>query len=359
MTISSKDGLVDQISYFNKTVASKDMSGYYLLLNGEFAYNKSYSVGFDFGSIKRLDRYPMGALSTLYICFSVKNYDSDFIKTYFDSLKWYKEIYMIAAEGARNHGLLNVPTEDFFATRHTLPTNLKEQKKIAAFMKLLERRIDAQRRLVEALKSYKRGVIFAAFREDNRFNFDMKYTPMASLLTVYRNRDTSGLRVCSVAVQKGVVDQIEHLGRSFAASDTSNYGRVEYGDVVYTKSPTGDFPYGIVKQSHLKENVAVSPLYGVYHPSSLEAGRLLHYYFEQKEYTNNYVRSLAQKGAKNTINITTERFLEKAILFPANDSSVKVLVGMLDAIEKQIATQTAVLERLQIYKKTLLQQLFI
>lgn len=35
---------------------------------------------------------------------------------------------MIAAEGARNHGLLNVPTEDFFATRHTFPTNLKEQK---------------------------------------------------------------------------------------------------------------------------------------------------------------------------------------------------------------------------------------
>ena len=89
LTISSKDGLVDQVSYFNKTVASKDMSGYYLLKNGEFAYNKSYSVGYDFGSIKRLDRYPMGALSTLYICFALKRHDSDFIKAYFDSLKWY------------------------------------------------------------------------------------------------------------------------------------------------------------------------------------------------------------------------------------------------------------------------------
>ena len=100
LTISSKDGLVDQISYFNKTVASKDMSGYYLLRNGEYAYNKSYSVGYDFGSIKRLDRYPMGALSTLYICFALKKHDTDFIKVYFDSLKWYKEIYMISAEGA-------------------------------------------------------------------------------------------------------------------------------------------------------------------------------------------------------------------------------------------------------------------
>lgn len=116
LTISSKDGLVDQVTYFNKKVSSKDMSGYYLLLNGEFAYNKSYSVGYDFGSIKRLDRYPMGALSTLYICFALTRHNSDFMKAYFDSLKWYKEIYMIAAEGARNHGLLNVPTDEFFAT---------------------------------------------------------------------------------------------------------------------------------------------------------------------------------------------------------------------------------------------------
>ena len=159
LTISSKDGLVDQISYFNKTVASKDMSGYYLLRNGEYAYNKSYSVGYDFGSIKRLDRYPMGALSTLYICFALKKHNTDFIKVYFDSLKWYKEIYMISAEGARNHGLLNVPTDEFFATKHYLPENTAEQRKIADFLIALERRIDAQQSLVDNLKKYKRGVM--------------------------------------------------------------------------------------------------------------------------------------------------------------------------------------------------------
>ena len=149
---------MDQVSYFNKTVASKDMSGYYLLLNGEYAYNKSYSVGYDFGSIKRLDRYPMGALSTLYICFALKKHDSDFIKAYFDSLKWYREIYMISAEGARNHGLLNVPTDEFFETKHYLPQNLNEQRKIADFIITLERRIDAQQSLVDNLKKYKRGL---------------------------------------------------------------------------------------------------------------------------------------------------------------------------------------------------------
>ena len=166
LTISSKDGLVDQVSYFNKTVASKDMSGYYLLLNGEYAYNKSYSVGYDFGSIKRLDRYPMGALSTLYICFALKKHDSDFIKAYFDSLKWYREIYMISAEGARNHGLLNVPTDEFFETKHYLPQNLNEQRKIADFIITLERRIDAQQSLVDNLKKYKRGAMRAIFSDN-------------------------------------------------------------------------------------------------------------------------------------------------------------------------------------------------
>ena len=166
LTISSKDGLVDQISYFNKTVASKDISGYYLLKNGEYAYNKSYSVGYDFGSIKRLDRYDMGALSTLYICFALKKHDSDFIKAYFDSLKWYREIYMISAEGARNHGLLNVPTDEFFDTKHYIPMDSAEQREIADFMIALERRIEAQQSLVDNLKKYKRGVLMHYFSDD-------------------------------------------------------------------------------------------------------------------------------------------------------------------------------------------------
>ena len=174
LTISSKDGLVDQVSYFNKTVASKDMSGYYLLKNGEFAYNKSYSVGYDFGSIKRLNRYPMGALSTLYICFALKRHESDFIKAYFDSLKWYREIYMISAEGARNHGLLNVPTEEFFDTKHYLPENTDEQRKIANFLIALERRIEVQQSLVDNLKKYKRGVLFRIF--GNNENASLRYS---------------------------------------------------------------------------------------------------------------------------------------------------------------------------------------
>ena len=107
LTISAQYGLVDQIEYFNKIVASKSLKGYYLLNKGEFAYNKSYSNGYPFGAIKRLDDYENGAISTLYICFNANDkMNSDLLKEYFETDKWYKEIYKIAVEGARNHGLL-------------------------------------------------------------------------------------------------------------------------------------------------------------------------------------------------------------------------------------------------------------
>ena len=175
------------------------MSGYYLLLNGEYAYNKSYSVGYDFGSIKRLDRYPMGALSTLYICFALKKHDSDFIKAYFDSLKWYREIYMISAEGARNHGLLNVPTDEFFETKHYLPQNLNEQRKIADFIIALERRIDAQQSLVDNLKKYKRGaIVYILSGKTNKFAAEASWTEktLADLCCEFRSgRNISASRI--------------------------------------------------------------------------------------------------------------------------------------------------------------------
>ena len=359
LTISSKDGLVDQITYFNKTVASKDMSGYYLLKEGEYAYNKSYSVGYDFGSIKRLDRYPLGALSTLYICFALKKHDSDFIRAYFDSLKWYREIYMISAEGARNHGLLNVPTDEFFETVHYIPQDASEQRKIADFLISLDKRLAAQQSLVDNLKKYKRGLVFSIFSTSNPYEIAVESTPLTTLLKEYRNRETTNLRVCSVAVAKGVVDQLEHLGRRFAASDTSNYGRVKPGDVVYTKSPTGDFPYGIVKQSWLHEDVAVSPLYGVYTPLNYEVGYLIHTYFEQSSNANNHLRTLAQKGAKNTINITTGHFLDKDIPFPIREDEVSMLVGLFSRINKRIDNEESRLNKLVLQRKALMQQLFI
>lgn len=141
LTISAQDGLVDQRKYFNRQVASRDMSNYYLIKKGEFAYNKSYSEGYPFGAVKRLDYYDIGALSTLYILFEItdNNISSDFIVSYYMTHLWYKEISKRAAEGARNHGLLNISTEDFFDSELNIPNSIEEKVKIGNFIKQFDK----------------------------------------------------------------------------------------------------------------------------------------------------------------------------------------------------------------------------
>ena len=163
LTISAQDGLISQNEFFNKQIASKDVSGYYLLKKGEFAYNKSYSNGYPWGAIKRLDKYEMGVVSTLYICFSLKDHiNSDFITTYYDTHLWYKEISQISAEGARNHGLLNIATEDFFQTSISLPT-LPEQQKIGNLFKQLDRLITLHKRQHEHYQLLKKALLQQMF----------------------------------------------------------------------------------------------------------------------------------------------------------------------------------------------------
>ena len=165
LTISAQYGLIDQRDFFSKVVASTDMSGYYLLHRGEYAYNRSTSNDYPFGSIKRLDLYDKGAVSTLYLCFAIKEEVilSDFAKWYFESSQWYRGVNEICAEGARNHGLLNVPTDGFFNTVHLLPSDIEEQSRIAAFLsRIHEKVIQAQEELDE-LNSLRKGLMQQLF----------------------------------------------------------------------------------------------------------------------------------------------------------------------------------------------------
>ena len=135
LTIAAQYGLVNQESFFNKSVASENLTGYYLLHKGEFAYNRSYSAGYNWGAVKRLDNYDEGVLSTLYICFKINEtiVDSDYLAYYFESTKWHRGLSDIAGEGARNHGLLNVSITDYFNTKHRFPV-IEEQKAIAKML---------------------------------------------------------------------------------------------------------------------------------------------------------------------------------------------------------------------------------
>ena len=334
------------------------MSGYYLLKNGEFAYNKSYSVGYDFGSIKRLDRYPMGALSTLYICFALKRHESDFIKAYFDSLKWYREIYMISAEGARNHGLLNVPTEEFFDTKHYLPENTDEQRKIADFLIALDRRIETQQSLVDNLKKYKRGVtakLIAAIEE--------KY-PVVKLgdhVTVMRGGSPRPIDAYITNAENGIrwIKIGDALPDQLYISDTKEKikpegakksRRVYAGDLILSNSMSFGRPY------ILKVDGCIHDGWLLIRDEEKKFDKRFLCFYLASDVTLAQYKKYAAGSCVNNLN--SELVASVGIGMPPIEQQIR-MANFLEKIDRQVEAASTMYLLLSKLRSSLLQQLFI
>lgn len=165
LTISAQYGLINQNDFFNSRIASKDVSGYYLIKKGEFAYNKSTSDGYPVGAVKRLDKYEMGVLSTLYIIFALKKekLKSDFLSTFFETGKWHEHIYQCASEGARNHGLLNISSDDFLKLKILAPKAKNEQALISEFVMLMDRLVNESTDKLSKFRSMKHSLLQKMF----------------------------------------------------------------------------------------------------------------------------------------------------------------------------------------------------
>lgn len=235
---------------------------------------------------------------------------------------------------------------------------IEEQKKITRLLSLIDERIATQNKIIEKYESLIKGIIHQTKSTGLAHNTWQK-TELKKVLQERNEKNANGYDVCSVSVTQGIVNQIEYLGRSFASKDTLHYNVVKYGDIVYTKSPTGDFPYGIVKRSNVKYDVAISPLYGVYKPVNNFVGIILHFYFMQPNNALNYLHPLIQKGAKNTINITNGRFLENTIPLPKKEDETKHLAWVLTSIQNKIILEQDLLHSYQKQKQYLLRQMFI
>ena len=352
---------MDQICYFNKTVASKDMSGYYLLKNGEYAYNKSYSVGYDFGSVKRLDRYDMGALSTLYICFGLKKHNSDFIKAYFDSLKWYREIYMISAEGARNHGLLNVPTDEFFNTKHYIPMDSAEQRKIADFMIALEHRIEAQQSLVDNLKKYKRGVVRTLLSPKRCSIKNVKWTTsrIGDIGTFIKGAPLSKADISLegtpfilygelYTTYSEVISNV--VRKTQASADKQYYSQI--GDVIIPTS--GETPEEISTASCVMlPDIILAGDLNIYRCTQVD-GRIMSYILNHV--VNDRIARIAQ--GKSVVHVQAAEISKIEITYP-DPFSQKTIIAILAAISDRIDQSNAELRLLHELRKALLQKLFI
>ena len=246
LTISAQYGLVDQRTFFNNQVASKDMSGYFLLHKGEFAYNKSTSTDSPWGAIKRLEKYDMGCVSTLYICFELLSGDPDFLVTYYETDRWYKAVQLIAAEGARNHGLLNIAPDDFFETQICIPKRIDEQRQIGAFFDRLDSLITLHQRKYDKLCVLKKSMLDKMFPKGGSLYPEIRFAGFTDPWEQRKLGDLTErgfpfsqaipicLHFCRI---RGHHSRRRYTKQRFARQDTSFWElRFYAGDVLYRKT---------------------------------------------------------------------------------------------------------------------------
>ena len=359
LTISAQYGLVDQITFFNKVIASTDMSNYYLLKKGEFAYNKSYSSDYPWGAVKRLDNYEQGALSSLYICFAPQdNVVSDFILQYFESPKWYKGVSEIAVEGARNHGLLNVSVQDFFHTYHYVPKDKKEQIKVAELLMLLDERIATQNKIIEDLKKLKSAISKHLFSRKDLLETTIRLADIATLKNGYAFQsskyETQGkwkiLTIANVSGERYINDNdcncIINLPNDIQAHQV-----LKEGDILI--SLTGNV--GRVSLCKVG-NYLLNQRVGLLHITKNVDQEFLYQILSSRRFENCMVACGQGAAQMNISKGDVENFV---LPYSSNGNSIRMIAGILQSYDVFTINELRILTLLTMQKQYLLHQMFI
>ena len=351
LTISAQYGLINQNEFFDKRIASKDVSGYFLVRNGEFAYNKSTSSDAPWGAIKRLDRYESGVLSTLYIVFKIsdeRKTSSDYIVTYYNTDLWHKGIQAIAAEGARNHGLLNVAPADFFETNLTMPKDYAEQQQIGSFFQQLDHLITLHQRKLEKLQVLKKAMLEKMFPKNGSSVPEIRFKGFTD---AWEQRKLGALCVEFKS------------GDFISASDIAeNEAYPVYGGNGlrgFTNHYNHDGEYALIgRQGALCGNVnyAVGKSYFTEHAVAVRANktnqtRFLYYLFSTMN-LGQYSGQSAQPG------LAVGNLVELENVVPSKPEQEKI-ASFLSSLDHLITLHQRELEKLQNIKKSMLEKMFV
>ena len=347
LTISAQKGLIAQDDYFNKTVASRDLSNYFLLKNGEFAYNKSYSNGYPFGVVKRLNRYDCGVLSTLYICFKSILINSDFLEVYYETNHWHSEVSKHTAEGARNHGLLNISANNFFSTVVPVPKN-DEQIIISSFFEKVDNLITLHQHKIDNLENFKKTFLDKLFPKNNEtkplyrfngFNNDWNQSHLGKLVDISTGKldanamETNGkYDFYTSGISKYQINNFAFLGPAITiAGNGATVGFMHLAD--------GKF--NAYQRTYVLTNFNVDRYYLYY------------------EISNKLPRKIAEEARTGNVPyIVMEMLTDLSISLPSKeeDSKIGLLLKELDNI---ITLHQHKLEHLENLKKYFLNNMFI
>ena len=346
LTISAQHGLIDQRLFFNAQVASRDMSGYYLLRQGEFAYNKSTSADSPWGAIKRLTRYEKGCVSTLYICFALLNANPDYLVTYYETNRWHKAVQMIAAEGARNHGLLNIAPDDFFDTMVSLPESQAEQQTIGAFFSRLDSLITLHQRKYDKLVIFKKSMLEKMFPKDGESVPEIRF---AGFTDPWEQRKL----IMVAPLQRGfdlpaekIIPGVYPVMMSNGIGAYHNEYKVKGPGVVTGRSGTiGNLQY--VESAFWPHNTTlwVTKFYGN-HPKFI-------YYLYEKIDLKRY------KAGSGVPTLNRNDVHDTMVFFPASRKEQELISAVLTYLDDLITLHQRKLELLQNIKKSLLDKMFV
>lgn len=354
LTISAQYGLVDQITFFNKTVASVDLSGYYLLYNGDFAYNKSYSNDYAWGAVKRLDKYEKGCLSSLYFVFRpTDKVDSDYLAHYFETNKWHKGISDIAGEGARNHGLLNMAVDDYFATKHYLPS-LSEQKKIACFLNLITKRIEIQNKIISDLKVLKKELCNRYFKSVHN-DMSLGYITLKDILTErkeYCSKD--GTYTHGTLSKEGVSPKTERYDRDFLVkNEDKQYKVTHFNDICYNPA---NLKFGVICRNTYGDLI-FSPIYVTFEIADTVYPAYIELFLTNANFIGR-IRRYEQGTVYERMAVSSEDFLSYETRMPTYEDQVK-FADKIQRIQDKIELETSFLNYLQKQRKYFLNAMFI
>ncbi len=364
LTISAQHGLVDQRDYFNNQVASRDMSGYYLLENGEFAYNKSTSGDSPWGAIKRLTKYEKGCLSTLYICFGLDQGDPDFLVTYYETNRWHGAVQMIAAEGARNHGLLNIAPDDFFETALTLPCSTEEQKQIGCFFTQLNSLITLHQRKLNALKKVKKSLLEKMFPKPGEFVPEIRFEGFTDpweqrkfgelYRPVSEKNDLSFGRDRAISVANMYFNPAVYVTED---SYLATYNVMRLGDIAFEGNRSKRFAHGRFVENTIGDGI-VSHVFKVFRHvgDNYDLSYWKHAINNEKLMKDVLARST--KASTMMHELVTTDFLEESTLVPSLNEQ-RAIGAAIDSIDRLITLHQRKLNALKNVKKSLLEKMFV
>lgn len=364
LTISAQYGLISQSEFFNKSIASEDKSNYFLLHKGEYAYNKSYSNGYPYGALKRLDKYEKGIVSPLYICFSATadNKCPEYYSHYFEGGLMNREIKAFAQEGARNHGLLNISVDDFFNS-YLIKPSIPEQEKIADILSAQDKVIELKEKLLDEKKKQKKYLMQQLLTGKKRlpgFSEEWRIVPLNQIAEkqTTKNSDYTFSLVFSNSAQNGVVPQDEQFDKDIANDENiDHYYILSPDDFVYNPRISVTAPCGPINMNETGKVGVISPLYTVFRTKdSMVENSYLKQYFKSSIWFR-YMKSVANYGARHDrMNITDEDFFKMPILLPSIDEQI-VIEKILASDDKEIEILQLNLEQEKQKKKALMQLL--